>query len=423
MRKERVIGVLVLCVGILSCSESSVIGEDFIESTDYQITLNNSIPIEFTTVRFDSLITSQSDRLLIGGQNDTSFGDLNIETYFLLDLIESESTDNLQYDSITLTIPMDGYSLYLDDVTIRQTVVLEQLVGELEYLEDEAALYNYSDIEGATDVPGTILAEREFLWATDRIRDLEMRLPDLFGEDLFNRLENDDDIFSDQEEANEYLKGFRLYLKDPAFIVGLSRDSLKLTIHTTDISSTSLSNIDFDFFIGLQPQYSKFSHTNIPDALVVEELDDEIASDNLDDNAYIIGGLGYATKIDITGVRDLLLDGEEFILADAELKIRWFEHEQEKYPQTLTVSLINEDFADVTGGQTFTLNQVFDDEYGRDNYYLMDATQIVEFILNQPFGGEYYLLLTASDFNTSPTHVILGDRSSDSEINIYTIKN
>ena len=53
----------------------------------------------------------------------------------------------------------------------------------------------------------------------------------------------------------------------------------------------------------------------------------------------------------------------------------------------------------------------------------MDATNIVNFIIDEPFGGQYYLLLTLEDLATTPTPVYLGDQSLSSELNIYTIKN
>lgn len=414
------------------CRDASVIGEDFIVGTEYELALNNSFSLDFTTVRFDSLITSQADRLLIGGQAGTAYGDVAINSYFLLTLAETDADDyieaedferTLRYDSLTLHLPMDGYTLYLNDQTITGTIVVEQLPFELAYPEDEEALYNYSDIAGSRDESGIWQGEGAFFFATDRTTNLDIRLTDRLGASLFSRLESEDEIFTDPDQANEYLKGFKLILKDNPFIMGINKDSLRLTLHTTDITTTTSSNRTFDFHIEGAPYYSRFGHSNIPEVLAVEEIDDEIPSNHLQDQAYVIGGLGYATKIELTEIRQILLDEEAFIVPQAELKVRWLDQDHEQYPDILEVRLVDEDLLDLTAGQTFSLSRTVDEEYGRDNFYVLEATSIINFILDEPFGGEYYLLLTVPDFATTPTPVLLGDQSLSSELNIYTIKN
>lgn len=416
----------------IGCRESSVIGDGFVEGAAYELALNNSVPLEFSTVRFDSLITSRSGRLLIGGQQGTDHGDVSAEAYFLFTLAESEADDyieaedfeqTLRYDSITLTIPMDGYTLYMGDVTTEETLVFEQLPFELEYPEEIEALYNYSDLNGKSEQEGTIMGEAAFFFATDRIRDLQMRVSDRLGAALFTRLQNGDDIFSDQELASEFLRGFRLSLSNNPFMFGINQDSLRFTIHTTDNTTTTSSNRDFNFFVESAPYFSKVGHENIPELLQVEELEDEVASNALEDRAFIIGGLGYAVKIDLTEVRNLLLDGEPFIVPEAELKVRWLEQTHETYPDFLVARLVDEDLIDLANEQTFELTREEDDEYGRDNFYVLDATNIINFIIDEPFGGQYYLLLTLQDLATTPTPVYLGDQSFSSELNIYTIKN
>ncbi len=424
-----VLTMLAVLIFQIGCRESSVLGDDFIEGAAYELALNNSVELEFTTVRFDSIITSESDRLLLGGQSGTDHGDVSIEPYFSFTLIDTEADGyveaedyerTLQYDSLTLTIPMDGYTLYMGDETVSETIVFEQLSSELTYLEDEDVLYNYSNLSGSG---GIVMGETSLFFATDRIISLQMRVSDRLGASLFSRLENGDDIFSDQDQASEFLKGFKLSLHNDPFLFGIDVDSLRLTLHTTDITTSISSNRDFTFFVEAAPYYSRVIHENIPSELLVSEVDDEIPSNALQDRAFIIGGLGYATKINLTRVRNLLLDGEPFIVPQAELKVRWLEQPHDTYPNSLVARLVNEDLIDIANNQSFELIREEDDEYGRDNYYVMDATDVINFIFDEPFGGQYYLLLTLQDLATTPTPVYLGDQSFSSELNIYTIKN
>ena len=424
MNDKLVLNGLVCFLLLVGCRDISVVGEDFIEGTDYELALTNSTPLEFSTIRFDSLVTSESDRLLIGGQKDTEFGDFQMESYFQFDLLNPESRfrEGLEYDSVSMSISFDGYTLYLDERIVTETIVVERLINELTYLEDQSELYNYSSISGATDVPGVPLGEKEFFIATDRIRELEVRLDDEFGRDLFHRLENDDEVFSDDEEARQYLKGFRVYLKQPTFLIGITTEDVRLTIHTTDINSTSLSNVEISFSIGFTPYYTKYIHENIPEDLDVVDQEEKISSESMDNRSLIVGGLGYATQIEVTDVRNLLLDGDDFILVNAELRLAWLDQPHEDYSTGLRAQLIDEDFIDLTR-QTFSFRTEIDDEYGRDNFYVLDATSIVDFIINEPIGAEYYLLITTENFTETPTSIVLGDGSLDSELNIYTIKN
>ncbi len=432
MRKFSYVVIMGVLISHFGCRESSVIGDDFVEGAAYELELNNTVPLDFSTIRFDSVITSRSTRLLVGGQRGTDHGDVSMESYFLFTLADSEADDyieaedfeqNLRYDSVTLTIPMDGYTLYMGDETVEETLVFEQLSFELTYPDDDEVLYNYSELNGGNEQGGMVVGEASFFLATDRIRELQMRVSDRLGAALFNKLQTEDEAFTDQDIANEFLQGFRLSLRNNPFIFGIDQDSLRLTIHTTDITTTTSSNRQFNFFVESAPYFTKVNHENIPALLDVDELDDEVASNSLEDRAFIIGGLGYAAKVDLTAVRTLLLEGEPFIVPEAELRVRWLEQSHETYPDLLLARLVDEDLIDIANDQVFELTREEDDEYGRDNFYILDATTIINFIIDEPFGGQYYLLLTLQDLATTPTPVYLGDQSFSSELNIYTIKN
>ena len=424
MRNSHLTQAMLGLLLVAACRDISVVGEDFVEGSSYELALTNTIPLDFATMRFDSLITSESNRLLIGGSTGTEFGDFEVESFFHIDLTDPtiDFTDGLVYDSITLSIPLDGYSLYLDDEIVRPTIVVEQVTAELAFFEDQNSLYNYSELPGVTTVSGRFLGEKEFFIASDRLRDIQITLSDVLGRDLFNRLERNDEIFDDIEEARAYLRGLKVYLKETEFVLGLQRDSIELTIHATDADLSTLSNVEISFPIGSTPYFTKYTSSNIPENLQLVDQDDEVDSKVLDNRSFVIGGLGYASKIDLTEVRSLILDGEDFILVDAEIKLSWLEQLHEQDPIRLNAQLVDENLSDL-GGQVFAFDIAFDEQYGRDNFYLLDATSIVSFIIDQPIGGEYYLLITAEDFESAPTSVAIGDGSMGSEINIYTIKN
>ena len=405
-----------------------MIGEDFVEGSQYELALDTSVPLNFTTVRFDSLRTSQEERLLVGGRSGTEFGDFTTLSYFMIDLVSNEVDDEIDlegdliYDSITLFVPFDGYSVYLEEEIRRSTLIVEQLKEELEYPEDDGALFNFSEVPGVTTSAGIKIGEQQFFIASDRLRDQEIRLSDGLGEDLFARLLDDDEIFNDLDDSGEYLQGFRIYLEDPDFLLGIEREGVRLRLHATDVSTSTRLNIQIDFEIGFTPHFVEYRNDNVPEILQVEDVEEEVASDDFDNTTLVMGGVGFAAKVELTETRQILLPGDEFILVNAELRIHWLEQGHETGNVQLIAQFIDEDFNDLSA-QRFPLQREFDDEYGRDNFYVLNATEIVEFILRQPLGDRYYLLITSQDYNSTPTPVLLGDGSLESEMKIYTIKN
>lgn len=409
----------------MSCSTSSVIGEDFIESNNFDYSIVDTVSLGFNTIKFDSIPTSQSSRFLVGNAVGTEIGDVTSEAFFLLSYNYDNNPlveDHYEYDSITLTLVMDDYTLYLDENGTYQTLKIEQLKGELK-LADDGSLYNVSEIEGVTNVPGDTLGAQEFFLASDRIRRLEFRLTDSLGLDLFERLLATDEIFGDEEEMYEYLNGFKLSL-DGSSTISFIPDSTRITIYATDNSTSVPSELTYKLEFQRAPYYNRITHSNIPEGLDNVREDEEVSSNLLNDLAYIAGGVGYATLIDLTNVKNVLIPGDEFILAGAELNVRFLETSHEDYPQAIRAQLVNEDYIEVVVSDALYLNRTLDDEYGRDNYYRLNMTTVVDFLLernndNQP----YYLLITIDEFDSSVTSVLLGDQSLDTELIINTITN
>lgn len=416
-----------LCVLLfLSCAETSVIGEDLIQSSEFDVSLTDTVAVKLSTLQYDSIITSNTGRLLVGSQQGTELGDIASEVYFLLsyDLSNEEVDESITYDSLTLSLWMDGYTLYLqDDEVVRLNLNLDTLASELTFRDDDA-LYNFSELPGITDAPHEPIASLETFWDKNRIREVEMRLPDDMGEELFDKMVNDDEILSDADEMYEFLKGFKLYFEEENTpFVGFHTDSIKMTIHATDNSTSPVDHKEYNLSIGAAPHFSKIIHSEIPENLEIEEEDEEVSSVLTNNQSYISGGLGYAAMVDINNAKNLLLDGSDFILARAELSLHWTELEHEDYPSTLSAILINESYVNVAEETVFLLDRVYDEDYHRDNYYTMDVTSIVEFLLDQPSNEKYYILIATEEYNNSMTSVALGDGSLDSELKLYTISN
>ncbi len=409
----------------MGCSESSIIGEDFVGEEAFNILYTDTVSIPIYTTRFDSLVTSQSGRLLIGSNSGAGIGTIVAEAFFLLDNMPDGSSidDDLEYDSVTLTLPMDGYTDYFGESEVYKTILVEQLTEELTRLDD-FALYNNTEIDGAAgDLK--LIGEQEFLLGEDRVRDLEITLDDKWGLDLFAELKDNSELVTIDIEFKEYLNGFRIRFKEEnSPFIGFTADSVLLTIYTSDNFTTPPESITYDFKVGFSPYYSKIEQTTVPEELSgIKSLEDEISSNQTNDYSLIAGGLGYAIKLDLDPIRDSFILTEDVLMVTTILELEWLEEDENLAPpDTLQVNFINESFIDIAE-ETFYMQRSEEDDFGRNRYYSIDLTAVVDLLLSLPVDEKYFLLLTLEDFNTSVTTVLVGDQSFNSQLKIYTVSN
>ncbi len=426
MQRIRSIGFdcLVFGVALLGCSESSIIGEDFVGDEAFSLFYADTVSLPIYTTKFDSLITSQSGRLLIGNSSDSRLGATKAEAFFILEnLSESFSiSENLKFDSVTLTLFMDGYTDYLDESEVTSTILVEQLNEELERLDD-FNLYNNTEVDGAIgDLK--LLAEQRFILATDRLRTLEITLDNQWGLELFEQLSDDSELSLDSE-FKEFIKGFKIGFKetDSPFI-GFASDSVSLTIYSSDNFTTPPESITYEFKVGFSPYYSKIEHTEVPEELAeINSLEDEISSNLTNNYGVIAGGLGYAVKLDTDPIRNSFLLTEDLLMVTTILELEWLDEGETRFlPDTVQVNFVNESLFDV-GEQTYYMLRSDGDDFERNRNYSIDLSSIVSLLLSFPLDEKYYLLLSLQDFNTSTTTVLVGDRSFNSRLKIYTVSN
>ncbi|WP_424961305.1 DUF4270 family protein [Ekhidna sp.] len=413
--------VVFIAVGI-SCSESSVLGEDFIDSGNFEVTAIDTISLKISTIQFDSIVTSNTGRLLIGSHN-MEVGKITSESYFNLTY---ESTlvidDTYQFDSLVLTLPMDGYVNRVPDEGVHYTIQVHQLSNDLEF-RSTGSLYNVSEIDGVED-DLRLLGENTIYVESDRLATVSITLDENLGQDLYGKLVAGHEIFTLTDEFQQYLNGFKLSIaEDPSGFIGFATDSIKMTMMMSDKSQSPPEVVEYDFVISGSPHYSKIQTEDSIDALAeIEDIYDESLSNVTDDIAYIQAGSGYAIKIDLSNVRNLLLDDHDFIMAGAELKLSWLQTGDNEIPETLIGTYINGDFVDVTG-ENYSLSLQHDEDYNRDNFYTMDISSLVNVLLEPLTDHDYYLLIQTTEFNSTTTSIMLGDQTYDSELIIYTISN
>jgi hypothetical protein len=207
-----------LLLGVLSalffssCDEPEAIGLDLIEENQFDLIFLDTMTVKFSTVLFDSLATSTTNRLVVGHWADTTFGTISAKAFFqvgLDSLGDYPDEERAVYDRATFTLYYDDYSYY--DTTQLQTYALYPLKEDLEY-QDDGKLYNtsYRDYTGilydSTKVLGTLS------WYPKPLQHeyVEIPLDDSLGRELFTLAQTQDGTIQSESDFQEKFKGFAL---------------------------------------------------------------------------------------------------------------------------------------------------------------------------------------------------------------------
>lgn len=412
---------------VLACSETSFIGEEFFGDEGFQVSYVDSVRLDMYTIRFDSLPTSNTGRLLLGRGSFEGLGEVVAEAYFLLSPDANAASgleEDHQFDSLTMILRRDGYSYGLEDDNIYRKILVERLNVELAYRSD-GSLYNISEVVPSEENL-TQIGSEEVRLSEDRMEEIEITLDADFGQDLFQKIIEEDQIYFTDYEFQQYVKGFRIRFDTSVYapFIGLKTDSVQMRLYYSNQSEIPGEQGYFDFFVSGAPYYSRLIHNPIEPFDELKTLENEVSTTLTGQVGMITGGLGYAIRVDFPGIRNLLLDGSDYLIASAELRLIPVNAEEssDPLPDQLKAFYVNDYNVTVTDDLFYaTLHP--GDEFGRDVYYTLDVSALVENLLEPLTVNKYSILLTMDTeyLNTSVHQVRMGNESFKSELILYTI--
>ncbi|MFH6984902.1 DUF4270 family protein [Marinoscillum luteum] len=425
--KNSLLRIFILAL-VWGCSESSLIGDEFFGDENFQVSYVDSVSLQMYTVKFDSLPTSGTGRLMVGRGSYDYVGDITAESYFLLlpasDYFIYDLEDRELFDSVTLVLTPDGYTYGLDEDVYRWMVV-ERLSADLAYRSD-GQLYNISE-QKATLGDLFELGRKRVRLSQDRLEEIEITLNADFGESLFEKIREKDEIYYSDSEFQQYLNGLRVRFDSTELspFLGFDTEGVSMRLYYSNPDELPITQKYFEFSIDGAPHYTRLEQTNVDEAFAaLKTLEDEVSSDETGHVGLVVGGLGYAIRVDFPSIRNLLLEGDDYLIASAELRLypTAKNSEDTPFPERLKAFYVNDYNVTVTEDLTYaTLHN--DDEFGRDTYYTLDVSTLVENLLEPLVINQYAILITMDDdyLNTSINSLALGDASLQSELILYTI--
>ena len=421
-------------VFLASCTTDDTtyeVGSDFIDN-DIQVRVIDTFSIKAGTIKLDSLLTSSTNRILLGSVIDENFGHLSSKSY--LQLITSSFTidSDAVYDSIGMILNYDNY--YYGDTTKIQTYKLHRITETFEP-EEGTDFYNTSSLEYSAGVLGEISFTPKPNKATDS---LFIKMDDVLGEEIFNKIvDNDintsDDflqyfkglaIVADTSESNHVL-GFNT--QTSASTAGNSSMRLYYTIEDDDSEDNSYY---VDFVISSAAKQFNEIKTDLSNTTLGDFEDGEEIklSETSDDLIFTQAGTGVSMRIEIPSIKKLSELSENSTTLSATLTFNPLKGSYDvdnPLPESLIVYVVDhknriiKQLSDIDGNTAYAFLNEENDEFDENTYYTIDLSGFVEEILYTETDLNYALMVQYSDFsNKVNTLVIENDETTNNEVKL-----
>jgi hypothetical protein len=313
----------------LACQTDNSEG-DFVVGSDYlsinnKVLLIDTLTVNLSTVNFDSLVTSNQSRILIGNYTDPILGKVKSESYFKLTpdnyTLGSSSSDtetiNYVFDSIAVILKYDRY--YYGDTTKVQTINVHQLTQKVKPNADSDSFYNNSSLSYDSQSIGSKTFQPKPIGKDS----INIQIDPTFGKNLFNKLYKNE--ITNADEFDDYFKGIVIKpnSNNSSSAIGFNTNSV-LRLYYKKTNSDSKHSLIKDFSISdLTKQFNNISLDRT--GTIIQNLPDsrgKLASELTDNSAFIQSGTGLACRIDFPHIKELKYISEKGLIVDAELIIK-----------------------------------------------------------------------------------------------------
>ena len=400
-------------------SPELVVGNQFTDS-NLRVVSVDTMTVESSTMKFDSIVTSQATRMLIGKYTDPVFGSVSSSSYaeFLPStyIIDSEA----EYDSIAFFLKYDQY--YYSD-TLQQNTIHIKRINERLRPDNGDDFYNTTIISYLEEDLGNIGYPPRPLGSDS----LEIKLDDGFGIELFENLQ--DQTISNSNQLTESFKGLAFLpdYADNGSVLGFSLGSSLMRLYFSKAEEDERVQDYIDFTINMTGDPAPFFNqiaSEGPNEYIngLTNQETNLSSSESENQSYVQSGIGITTRIQFPHVRSIFdIPGQGTIL-DAVLKIKPTEASYSDLlilRDVMSVFIVDQNndlteqlfIADIAPVQAI-LNR--DGEEFNDIYYEIPLGSYIERLLDSERDTEEALILLPDDYNSTVDRFVLnGNKSVD----------
>jgi len=406
-RSFRVVAGILFVATLFSCNFSKIedfqLGKDFVYSTS-GVVMIDTMKMVSSTVHLDSIVTSKTSRLLVGGNQNSFTGSTTCSPYFQIHSGAFNSTfpTDLVYDSLVVKFNYDGY--YIGDTTKLISFSVRPLLPKKGY-NSNGTLYNISAFKvntdgslynsSAFDLSSSSLGEITLLPHPKSKKDYFFRLSDEFGQTIFNNILNKNDSMSNSAHFQVFLPGVAMVsaVNQNQSAVGITQNSISMRVYyhekinPVEVINPTYFNFPVD---GSGVWFNQILYNSQGSLLgtISQNSNPLLSSTELPNSSsagetMIQAGSGVYTKIRIPGAQYLKGYAKNVVLINAKIQLT---PQLTSYsldnplPDTLAVYIIdrrNVISAQYTSslGSNIYATKVVPSAYDQPPYYVLDVTQ------------------------------------------------
>lgn len=415
--------IALFCLGftfLISCSDDATvytIGEDFLD-VDTNVIVTDTISIVTSTIQLDSIITTNTSRLLIGALQDQDFGNLKSQTFFNLLTSNYDINNEATFDSIGVILYYDSY--YYGDTTKIQTFKVHEIIESFESKnDDDASFYNTSSLEYSN----TVLGELSFTPYPNKKDSIYIPMNKAFGSDLFDKLQSN--TYNNSDDLYQAFKGLTIAPDDNSdAVIGFSKSTMVMRMYYT-IKSENAENNDYYTNFSIQSYNQNFNKitSNKSNTLLntLQSYTDILNTTNTNNLAYIQSGTSINMRVRFPYLKNLNELEQSGTAINASLKfyptIKSYQANSIS-ADSLAIYVIDkknrivEQLYSVSGSYVYAKLNTQNDEFDSKYYYTADLTYFVEQLLNSSYSLDYALLFQFPNNTNSVNKINIYDAAS-----------
>lgn len=422
--------ILLLTLLAAGCRKTDIAFEDEDDTDDPAVTYYANYPVNLSTYKTDTFITSGHSVFTVGYHRDAYCGNMEGASYteLLLPVSNPLKGQSVLFDSIDLVLVPGGQ--YYGDTTLPVHLTVHKLTENINNSNEDSRYYNARTFSTETVPLGT---------KTTRIRPtkdtaIRIRLSDSFGLDLFQKIKSNAAEIQSQSAFRQYLKGIRIGVDtsqtNSLFYFPVPADSMLIQLHYRLNGVTqSAKTLDFNINTALQYNYL-FSDRQYSPLHVFTAFKKQLKASALTGHQAVLNSnLGTSIKINIPDLLTLKEKYPYMQVLKAELIIRPA-HGTYSYPYTLPESLylystddgntLQTLLTDATGQTALSGNLTIDELYGEKTYYSYDITSFIRSVISEGQFSKLALMLTgvSGTTDTKTDRLIINDQTLNQGIQL-----
>ncbi|MEM1136072.1 MAG: DUF4270 family protein [Bacteroidota bacterium] len=404
-----------LAFTMVQCNFPSSLGEDIVQSEILDVVYVDTVSLNLSTVIYDSLVTSNTARHLVGYRNDADIGSINSKAFFKIvpDSVTNFPDEDARYLYAEFEFFYDGYFYY--DTAQDFKISFHIMDKELE-LDDDDFLYNINTFSYEQE---TSLGEVTFQPRPLRRRSFTMPIDDGFGQTLFE--------FAQDTIRNDFIEDF--YDRYPGFVLEadttITQSFLGFTTESKLIIHYRRSGEDFEMaFPSGGTRFNSISNdrsTSLLKDLATNKND--VSSNTTENKAYLNNGIGMAIKIETPTLSAIGEVVEGNFVTEASLVLKPVKDTYSNVnPLPVALAFFEVDKLNRIERQLSSINSLnIDDEFDEDTEYRLIITDFIREKLDEiDNNDEDAILIRGSDdvFGNTIDRLIIGDAFNEYEAHL-----